>query len=101
MRKIALALAATMAMSSAAHAEYYDWQHRGPRPGYYPHHEYRGGGNWVAPLIGGMIVGGALMEMSQPREVVVVPQQPVCQKVFVGNVVVDGQMVQAYKTVCN
>lgn len=32
-----------------AHAD--DWRHHGPRPGY-------GGGNWVAPLVGGMIIGG-------------------------------------------
>jgi len=100
MRKLILALTATVAFTSVAHAD--EWRYRrfeGPRPGYgYPHREYRGGGDWVAPLIGGMIVGGALMEMSQPR---CVAPQPVCQKVFIGNVVVDGQTVEAYKTVCN
>jgi len=96
MRKIILALTATIAMTSMAHADNYDWQHRR----YEGHREYRGngGGNWVAPLFGGLIVGGALMEMSQPRYQQ--QYQPVCRKVFVGNVIVDNQQVEAYKTIC-
>ena len=99
MRKLALALAAIAAMTSVAHADNYDWQHRH----YEGHRDYRGGyrggnGNWIAPLIGGMIVGGALMEMNQPRYVEL---QSVCQKVYVGNIIVDGRLVRAFQTVCD
>jgi len=57
MRKIlSMAIAITILVTSAAHADY-----RGPRPGY-------GGGNWVAPLVGGLIVGGIVGgAMAQPR----------------------------------
>ena len=59
MRKIlSMAIAITILATSAAHADY-----RGPRPGY-----GGGGGNWVAPLVGGLIVGGIVGgAMAQPR----------------------------------
>lgn len=100
MRKLILTLFAGVTMINTAHAD--EWRYRrfeGPRPGYGYHREYRGGDNGgaiVGGLIGGMIIGGMLNQMSQPRYY----QQPVCQRVFVGNVVVDGQMVEAYKTIC-
>jgi hypothetical protein len=56
MKKIALALILTTALAGTAEADYY----RGR--GY--HHG--GGGNWVAPLVGGMILGGAIYGLSQP-----------------------------------
>jgi len=53
-----MAIAITILATSAAHADY-----RGPRPGY-----GGGGGGWVAPLVGGLIVGGVIGSMaSQPR----------------------------------
>lgn len=96
MRKLSLALAATIAMTSMAQAD--EWQYRryeGPRPGY-GHYENRG--NWVAPMVGGLFIGGMLAEMQNNyyRQ----QYQPVCQRVFIENVVVDGQMVQAFKTIC-
>lgn len=100
MRKLVLALGAIATMTSVAHAD--EWQHRrweGPRPGYgYEHREYRGGNNWVAPMVGGLFIGGMLAEMQNNyyRQ----QYQSVCQRVFIGNVVVDGQMVQAFKTIC-
>jgi hypothetical protein len=61
MRKtLAILLASiTLVSATAAHAD--DWRHRGPRPGY--------NGGWVAPLVGGMIVGGIIggAMASQPR----------------------------------
>jgi len=98
MRKLILGvvMAATVLASSAKADE---WQHRrweGPRPGY--GYEHRGGNNWVAPMVGGLFIGGMLAEMQNNyyRQ----QYQPVCQRVFIGNVVVDGQMVQAFKTIC-
>jgi len=64
MKKILAATLAAVLASTAAHA---DW--RGPRPGYGYGHEYRGGGggNWAAPLVGGLIIGGMLGAMGQQR----------------------------------
>jgi hypothetical protein len=60
MRKLILASVAVAAIFSAtaANADYY--RNRG---GY--HHGGRGGG-WVAPLVGGMVLGGVLYGLSQP-----------------------------------
>lgn len=70
MKKISLVLAAIIGMTTVAHA---DW---------YGHHRYQGGynggynggyrhqnngGDWVAPLVGGLIIGGMIGSMSQPR----------------------------------
>ena len=60
MKKTLIALAAVLALTSAAQAD--GWNHRGGYRG-----GYRGGGNWVAPLVGGLILGGALGAMAQPR----------------------------------
>jgi hypothetical protein len=56
MNKILAGTLALALMSTAAHADY-----RG--------HGYRGGGNWVAPLVGGLIVGGIVggAIASEPR----------------------------------
>jgi hypothetical protein len=53
MKKILIALAATIALTSAAQADYRR---------YHGHGGYRNGGgnNWVAPLVGGLIIGGIL-----------------------------------------
>ena len=62
---VALTLAGLVTPAAA------DW--RGPRPGYGYHNHggygYRGGGdNWVAPLVGGLIIGGMVGALSnQPR----------------------------------
>jgi uncharacterized protein YcfJ len=61
---LATTLAATLMMSTAAHAEY--------RRGY--------GGGWVAPLVGGMIIGGAIGAMSQPRYYDEVPSHTECRR---------------------
>ena len=113
MRKLVLTLAATAAMTSVAHADGYWPRHNGG----YQHREYhnncyncyRGGGDnggaLIGGLIGGMILGGMLNQAEQPRYYEPAPRyyqpQQVCHRVFVGNVVVDGEWVQAYQNVCN
>lgn len=73
MRKLALTAAALLALTNAAHA---DWNHRyGPRPGY-----GGGGGGWVAPLVGGLIIGGAIGAMAQPRVEEVPPYHVECRR---------------------
>lgn len=57
MKKIALALILTTALAGTAEAQYRHHHHGGGGG-------YRGG--WVAPLIGGMILGGAIYGLSQP-----------------------------------
>ncbi|CAB4123171.1 hypothetical protein UFOVP29_330 [uncultured Caudovirales phage] len=71
MKKIvAVALAATF-ISTAAMAQGYHRDHRGGG----------GGGGWVAPLVGGLILGGVVGSvMSQPRYAPPMPVyvEPVC-----------------------
>lgn len=55
MRKVILGLAFVLA-ASTAQAQHYRGGHGG-------------GGNWVAPLVGGMVVGGILYGLTQPRYV--------------------------------
>lgn len=97
MKKLAIALAAVIGMTSVAHA---DWRgpHRHYNGGYHGgyHGGYRGGGNdWAAPLVGGLIIGGMLGALSQPRYVqpqvynspqVYIDDEPqqVCYKRFAG-----------------
>jgi len=67
MRKtLAILLAATTLISAtSANAQWRDRRYEGPRPGYHS----GGGGNWVAPLIGGLIIGGIVggAIANQPR----------------------------------
>ena len=62
MRKILIATvaAATLLGATAANADYYN-RNRGYHGG---GGGYRGG--WVAPLVGGMLLGGAIYGLSQP-----------------------------------
>jgi len=108
MRKLVLALSVIAAMTSAAHAE--SWGHSG-----YGHREWHGnGGGWVAPMVGGLFVGGMLAEMQynyqlQQQQQILMEQQYMqqqqyqqnCRQVLVGDVVIDGQKAKAYKTVCH
>jgi len=59
MRKVIIALAVVLAASSA------QAQHRHGGGGYGGGHQ-RSGGGWVAPLVGGMVLGGVLYGLSQP-----------------------------------
>jgi hypothetical protein len=100
MRKLAIALvAATVAMTSAAHA---DWNGRRQ----YQHYHGGGGGNGGAifgGIVGGMILGGMLNQMAQPRYAQ--PQyyqqyEPECQRVFAGNFWNGYQWVQQWQMIC-
>jgi hypothetical protein len=66
MRKLAVAIAivGTLAASTVpADAQYH---HRGHHGGGYHHRGGGGGGGWIAPLIGGLVLGGAIYGLSQP-----------------------------------
>lgn len=57
MKKFTLALLLSTALITTAQADYY---HRGYRGG--------GGGHWIAPLVGGLIVGGMVGALAaEPR----------------------------------
>ena len=111
MRKIILALAAVIGMSSVAHADGYFQPHNGygyhnqaPMYGRFPEHR-RGGGEWVAPLVGGLIIGGVVGAMSQQQNYGYgyndgYYQQPICQRVLVGNFWNGWTWVRQYQTIC-
>lgn len=63
-----LLAAATLVSATATRAD--DWRyHNGPRPGYGGgYHGGGGGNNWVAPLVGGLIVGGILGGIAQQNQ---------------------------------
>jgi hypothetical protein len=64
MRKTLAILLTSLTLVSATTAHADDWRR-------YGHREYRGGGgggNWVAPLVGGLIVGGILGSMAEQNQ---------------------------------
>ena len=75
MRKVSIGLAAAIVVFGACSAEA---QHRHQGGGYGG--GGRSGGGWVAPLVGGMVLGGVLYGLSQPSYAapppVYVEQQP-------------------------
>lgn len=78
MRKLAIALTiAGICTAGTANADYY--RNRGHHGG---SHHRGGGGGWVAPLLGGMILGGAIYGMSRPSYAEPYPQyRTQCQMV--------------------
>jgi hypothetical protein len=77
MKKLIVAVAALSLLATPAFAD----EHRGG----YEYHEHHGnGGGWVAPLLGGIILGGIISRhqyedryRNAPPQVVVVPQTAV------------------------
>lgn len=62
MRKLAVAITIVGALAAStvpADAQYHNRNHGG-------HGHHRGGGGWVAPLLGGLVLGGAIYGLSQP-----------------------------------
>jgi hypothetical protein len=109
MRKIALALAAIIGMSTtAAQADGYWPRHHGHHGhgGCYNCNVYRGGGGdaglaLFGGLVGGMIIGGALAGANQNYYVGPAYDEPVCQRVFAGSVWNGWRWVNTYQTICN
>ena len=96
MRKFAIAIAAVISMTSVAHADWNGHRHHPPR-----HHYHGGGGNnWVAPLVGGMIIGGLFMNAQQNNYYRPQPQ-PECQNVYMGSFWNGFRWVKQYQVVCN
>jgi hypothetical protein len=76
LNKITIAISAIGLTITSAHA---DWNRR-----YENHnHYYNRGGDWVAPLIGGMIIGGMIGALSEQQQY---NQQyyPVCRTIVIG-----------------
>lgn len=65
MRKIIIGLATAIVVFGACSAEAQQRHHRGGHHGG-GHHHRGGGGGWVAPLVGGLVLGGVLYGLSQP-----------------------------------
>jgi len=80
MRKLAIATALSLLVTPVMAGDYYRHDHY--------HYNRGGGGNWVAPLVGGMILGGIIGNMNQrPYYTDIEPNpydQPVCHRVFAG-----------------
>lgn len=94
MRNILGITALTLAIGLSSPA---DAQYRG-------NHYHGGGGNWAAPLVGGLIIGGMLGAIAnQPRyysnpPVMVEPRyEPVCYRRFEGY---DYYGRPVYRTIC-
>lgn len=97
MRKtaIALGLLATMA-ATAAEAQHRRHHHHAPR------HHHKHNNNWVAPLVGGLLIGGAIYGLSQQPSYAQ-PQyqyQPQCRRVYLGDQWNGYQFVSVYRTEC-
>ena len=71
MKKFIVTLAASLLLSSAAVAQH-RYGHHNP---HHHHHFHRGGSHWVAPAIGGLIIGAAIANSyATPAPVIVQPQ---------------------------
>ena len=67
MKKTLIALATILALTGSASAD-----------GYYHRRGY-GGNNWFAPLVGGLIIGGVVGAMAQPRYQELPPYHTECR----------------------
>jgi len=93
-----LIIAACLLASTSAFADGWNRHHHQRWNG---HHHYRGGGgggDWVGPAIGGLIIGGMLMNMAQPRQQYY--QQQYCETVFLGRVWDGYRWVDQYQRIC-
>lgn len=101
MRKIALALAATITLGSAAQAQ--EWQHR--RYERHNHYYNQGGGDAGAALFGGLVGGmilGGIMANQRPQYYVEQPMyQRYCHTVFEGRYWNGYTWIDQYSRVCN
>jgi hypothetical protein len=80
MKRLVIAAAALVALTSVASADYRRHRHYAA-PHYHkqyhkPHYRHQ---NWVAPLVGGLVLGGALYGMHQYYQA-----QPYCSTALVG-----------------
>ena len=98
MRKLILAAATILILTTSAQAGYRNHQRYG-NP-----YVSRGGNNWVAPLVGGLILGGAIYGMThqsyqEPRYYYdQVPNESECYRVFTGREYSTGY--PTYQIVC-
>lgn len=104
MRKLVIALATVIGMTSVAHA---DWRghHQYPR-----HHYHNGGGGDAGAalfggLVGGLIIGGMINQMNQPRYYGNTYYQeyyePTCRQVIVNRYWDGWRWVGRVATICD
>jgi hypothetical protein len=82
LNKIAIAALVIGLTSTSALA---DWNRRYENHNHYYNHG--GGGDWAAPLIGGLIIGGmlgAMSEQQQYQQQYYQQYQPICRTIVVG-----------------
>ena len=109
MRKLALILAATVAMTTVVSAGE-DRRQQHHRHQHNHQQYYNGNNNWVAPLVGGLIIGG-MFGASSSQNYIAGPgygnvpiygysYQPICQRVHVGSFWNGFRWVNQYQTYC-
>lgn len=96
MRKLAIAIAAVIGMTTAAQADWNGHRHHQPR------HYHNGGGDAGAALfgglVGGLIIGGMINNMNQPRYQTY--YEPMCREVIVNRYWNGWQWVYRTATIC-
>lgn len=82
LKKIAIAVVLTATLAGTAEAQdryrhggHHYRPHHGHQHHYRPNH-YRGGNNWVAPLVGGMVLGGVIGALAAPSYGYAAPPPP-------------------------
>jgi hypothetical protein len=83
--------------SSPCWAQGYHYRHYGytPAPHYRHHYHNHGGGNWVAPLVGG-IVGGAVLGAIIAPNIYAPAPEPICTDRLVGYDVYGRAVVERF-----
>lgn len=100
MRKLlASALIGLTLFSSSVYAG--EWQRHHHAPRHHNHHYNGGNNNWVAPLVGGLIIGGLIMNSQQGYYQQSYRYQPVCQNVFMGSYWNGWRWVNQYQVICD
>ena len=102
MRKFILGVLASVALVTSAQADWNGHRH------YQPHHHHGGGGGdagvaLFGGLVGGLIIGGMINNMNQPRYYngPVYYEEPICQQVATGRYWNGWRWVYQIQTVCN
>lgn len=107
MRKLAIALAAVIGMTSVAHADWNGHRYHHGHGGCYNCYNRGGGDNGAAlfgGLVGGLIIGGMINQMNQPRYYNNGPvyyNEPMCQQVVTNKFWNGWRWVYQVQTVCD
>lgn len=100
MRKLAV-IVGLIAIVSATAAEAQHRRHH--HHGHSHRHHHKHNNNWVAPLVGGLLLGGAIYGMSQQPSYghsYHYPRQPSCRRVYSHTIWNGYQYIDVYEREC-